>query len=193
MPIKTWAESDFTSPEERSRHVLRTLDQWRVAMNCWYWLVGPGSTAQRGTFIREGRHQWFVDDEQRKADIDRRLHGWDYDTLRDVRLQNDARRARHFFGGTSQARPRKSKGSDPTLSGDQLASGSSQTLLPSIERDVPETFDIPDDQRVMMRLAATSGKLPFREMKALEQAAVEVLYDGHNEEGEAGWSEEAPF
>lgn len=182
MAIKFWSESDFFGKDDRQRHCERAALHWRLAMNCWFWLCGPGSTAPE--WYREGSRKWHTPFEQDLAEKDRVLHGWTHDTLRAVKLANDGRRANKVFFGGGSPPPRKRSAArkteyDPTLedSPQSAAQSSAGALPPSIERDWPEKHDMTDDDRRKLRADVFSGRMPRRELNALRDVVAEVLYE----------------
>jgi len=184
MGIRHWQDSDFFSDSEKAQHRERATTQWREAMECWFWLCGSGMTAPE--WLREGKLKWHSPSERAKAERVRVMRGWSFETLNDVHLANDGRRAnRAFFGGGKPAQaPRKRSGArraeyDPTLedSDPRATQRSASGPPPSVERDWPEKFEMSDAERVALREAAFNGSLFLPGRSALREVAVEILYE----------------
>jgi hypothetical protein len=155
MPLRYWTESEV--PEAMLRgHNLHAHEVLSLAHIAWFWLVGPGSSSLLGPVFYEGSRHWDVAVERKKSHLDCRSRGWTADTLREVHTFVERLRARKkAVQPTQQARPSRSRarrdidvdGSDDVqqaLSQSDLGPG---RILPTVERDWPETFHMTDEER----------------------------------------------
>ena len=150
MVIKHWQQSDFSTPEQAVAHRLRSGEHWRDLARVWFWLCGPGSDPEvtRTGEYREGSRRWNAPEERRVAERLRTRHGWTLSTVS----------AAHAFAATRsepkkvlpviQHAKRKPARSSAALGDDATPA---EWIPPAtIERDWPERWDIPHEERHRM-------------------------------------------
>lgn len=203
MPLRHWTESDV--PETMLRgHNLHAHELLSLAHIAWFWLVGPGSSSLLGPVFYEGSRRWDVDVERRKSHLDCRSRGWSADTLREVHTFVERLRARTRLpapvpagrGSKSRGRRDLDDGAEPIAQAD-LGPG---RILPTVERDWPETFLLTDEQRAekwaAVRRAWSGRSVPAAQRSDLErdpetgkrermsQPRAQVLFDGDDQGNE---------
>jgi hypothetical protein len=155
MPLRHWTDSEV--PEAMLRgHNLHAHEVLSLAHIAWFWLVGPGSSSLLGPVFYEGSRRWDVNVERKKSHLDCRSRGWTADTLREVHVFVERLRARAKRPPAAQNRatPRLRGRKDLDLDGSakvepeqswsELGLG---RILPTVERDWPETFLLSDQER----------------------------------------------
>jgi len=165
MGLRHWSESELGTggrhDHQRSAHEM--LSRAHIA---WFWLVGPGSSELLGEKFYEGARVWDTYRERKQAERDCRLHGWSEQTLRDVHAFVEelrgskrapaAKGSRNAYGAFGKKRASSLEDGAESSSG--ANAGAQQALLPTIERDFPETYLLTDAQKSEM-LARALGKI----------------------------------
>jgi hypothetical protein len=202
MPLRHWTESEV--PEAKLRdHNLRAHESLSRAHVAWFWLVGPGSSSLLGPQFFEGSRHWDVNRERQQAARDCRTQAWTADTLRSVHQFVERLRARSKAPQpTQQARPSRSRARrDIDLDGsDNVQQALSQSdlgpgrILPTVDRDWPETFHMSDEQRAeawrrVMRAWSPRGAPPperndrdhDQPRERMSQVQAQVLFAGDDQ------------
>lgn len=182
MGIRYWTAEEFNGEHDLRVHASRAHEHWTVAMNAWFWLVGPGSNCG-ATWVEHGR-SWDAERERAKADSDRRLQGWSFDTLKAVKAHCD--RARGQRTGLTPYKPKQKQGgyrgrSSAGSLDDEPEMASHRGPPPTVERDWPETFELSDATRRQMFVDAMSGKRGPLSRVMVQPSAGEVIFDGRDD------------
>jgi hypothetical protein len=199
MGLRHWNESELGSGGRHGhqQHAHEMLTRAHVA---WFWLMGPGSSELLGAQFFEGTRVWDTHRERKQAERDCRIHGWSEQTLREVHAFAEELRAskRALAPKGNRSAPGASwKKRGSSLDGDGESSsgasvGAQQALLPTIERDFPETYLLTDAQKASM-LAKALGKIgksvPPPQNNARDRASGDrvtqaqaiVLFDGDDQ------------
>lgn len=199
MGLRHWNESELGSGGrlEHQKHAHEMLSRAHIA---WFWLVGPGSSELLGEKFYEGARVWDTYRERKQAERDCRVHGWSEQTLREVHrfveeLRGSKRAlapkgSRNAYGAFGRKRGPSVEDSAESSSGASV--GAQQALLPTIERDFPETYLLTDAQKAQM-LAKALGKIgksvPPPQNNARDRASGDrvtqaqaiVLFDGDDQ------------